>query len=96
MIQLVKWYILAKGTIIVAGVETTKTERATDRSDKPAIFKNYAPFTDCISKINNSQVDNPKDFDVVMPMYNLIKYSDNYSQNLEVYTKFAEMGQKIL
>ena len=44
------------------------------------MFKNYAPFTNCISKINNTQVDNAKDIDIVMAMYNLIEYSDNYSE----------------
>ena len=47
---------------------------------KEIIFKNCAPFTDCISEINNTQVDNAKDLDVVMLMYNLIEYSDNYSK----------------
>ena len=37
-------------------------------------------FTDCISEINNAQLDNAKDLDVMMPMYNLIEYSDNYSK----------------
>ena len=44
------------------------------------MFKINAPFTDCISKINNTQVDNAKYFDVVMPMYNFIEYSDSYSK----------------
>ena len=48
--------------------------------NKTVIFKNCAPFTDCISKINNAQVDNAKDIDIVMLMYNLIEYSDNYSK----------------
>ena len=30
--------------------------------------------------MNNTQIDNAKDINVVMPMYNLIKYSDNYSK----------------
>ena len=38
-----------------------------------------APFTNCIRKMNNTEVDNAKDVDVVMPMYNLTKCSDNYS-----------------
>ena len=38
------------------------------------------PFTDCISEISNTQIHNEKDIDVVMPMYNLIEYSDNYSK----------------
>ena len=41
------------------------------------------PFTDCISAINNTQIDNAKDLDVVMPMCNLIEYSDNYSKTSE-------------
>ena len=45
---------------------------------KKVIFKNCAPFTDCISKINKIQVDIAKDTDIVMPMYNLIECSDNY------------------
>ena len=42
------------------------------------IFENYALITNCISEINNTQIDNAEDRDVVMPMYNLIKYNNNY------------------
>ena len=42
------------------------------------IIKNCVTFTNCISEINNSQTNNAKDIDVVMEMYNLIKYSDTY------------------
>ena len=44
------------------------------------IFKNCAPFTKCISRINGIEIDNAQDIDIVMPMYNLIEYSDNYSK----------------
>ena len=44
------------------------------------IFKNCAPFTNCLSKINNTQIDDAEYIDIVMPMYNLIEYSDNYSK----------------
>ena len=37
-------------------------------------------YTNCISQINNTQIDNAKDTDIVMSMYNLIEYSDNYSK----------------
>ena len=47
---------------------------------KKVIFNNCAPFTNCISKINNSQIDNAQYIDIVMPMYNLIEYSDIYSK----------------
>ena len=44
------------------------------------IFKNCAPFTDCISETNNTQVDNAKHIGVLIPKYNLTEYSDNYSK----------------
>ena len=44
----------------------------------------------------NTQVDNIKDLDVVMPMYNLIEYSDNYLKHLEFHIKFIEMRQMIM
>ena len=43
-------------------------------------FKNCVPFTKCISRINNTAIDNAQDIDIVMAMYNLIKYSYNYSK----------------
>ena len=49
---------------------------------KKVIFKNCALFTNCISKINNTQIDNAEYIDIVMPMYNLTEYSDNYSKTL--------------
>ena len=42
------------------------------------ILKNCAPFSNCISKINNTQIDNAEYTDIVMLIYNLIEYSDNY------------------
>ena len=53
---------------------------ASNNTNKNVILKNSAPFTDCIAKINNTQVDNAKDIDIVMPMYNLIEHTDNYSK----------------
>ena len=42
------------------------------------VFKNNAPFINCISKINGVKIDNAEDLDVVMPMYNLLEYSKYY------------------
>ena len=50
------------------------------KKNKWEIFKTFTLFTDSISEINNTQIDDAKDIDVVMPMYNLIEYSDNYSK----------------
>ena len=73
-------YILVKGTITIAGAGDNAAARQADERDKGVVFKNCAPFTNCISEINNTQVDNTKDIDTVMPMYNLIEYSDNYAK----------------
>ena len=42
--------------------------------------KNNAPFISCISKINDTLIDNAEDLDIVMPMYKLTEYSKNYSK----------------
>ena len=71
-------YILVKGKITVA--DTSAAGAAANSTNKKLIFKNCAPFTNCISEINNTKVDNAKDIDIVMPRYNLIEYRDNYSK----------------
>ena len=53
---------------------------ATNNTNKKVIFKTCAPFTDCIRKINNTEIDNAEYIDIVMPMHNLIEYGDNYSK----------------
>ena len=65
-------YILVKGTITIVGAGATDADGATDRTNEQAIYINCEPFTDCISEINNTQVDNVKYLDVVTPIYNLI------------------------
>ena len=71
-------YILVKGNISVKNNSGAGT--AANNTNKKVIFKNWVPFTNCISKINNTQIDNAEYIDIVMPMYNLIEYSDNYSK----------------
>ena len=71
-------HILVKGTITFN--DTSAARAAANNTNKKVIFKNCASFTNYISEINNTQVDNAKDIDIVMPMYNLIEYSDNYSK----------------
>ena len=81
-------YILAKGTITVPNTEAADADA--NNTNKKVIFKNCVSFINCISEINNTQVDNAKDIDIVMPMYNLIEYSNNYSKtsgNLRQYCK---------
>ena len=70
--------------------------RQTDERDKEVIFKNCAPFTNHISKINNAYIDVPKDLDVVMLIYNLIEYSDNYLETSGSLWKTTDMRQIII
>ena len=73
-------YIVVKGTITIAGAGADAAARQADERNKGVIFKNCAPFINCISEINNTQIDNAKDIDIVMSMYSLIEYSDNYAK----------------
>ena len=70
-------YIHVKGKIKITGAGDNETARRADERNKGVAFKNCAPFTICISEINNNQIDNCTDIDIIMPMYNLIEYSDN-------------------
>ena len=73
-------YILVKGTIIITGTGDDDAAKRLDERNKGVIFKNCAPFTKFISRINNTDIDNAQDIDIVMPIYNLIEYSNNYSK----------------
>ena len=57
-------------------------------ADTRVAFKDYAPFTKCITHINNEHVDNADNLDIIMSMYNLIKYSDNYSDTSRHLSQF--------
>ena len=76
-------YILVKGKITITGEGFDAAARQAHERDKGAAFKNCAPFNNFISEINNTQIDNAKHIDIVMPMYILIEYSDNFSRTSE-------------
>ena len=69
-------YILVTGTITIAAQAGDNP----NNGDKEVVFKNCARFTDCTTEINNTHIDNTKDIDLVMLMYNLIEYTNNYSE----------------
>ena len=58
-------FIVVKGRVSVRGTNDN------NRRNKKLTFKNNAPFRSCISKINNTFMDNAEDLDIVTPMYNL-------------------------
>ena len=81
-------YILVKGNITVNN--TAGDSAAANNTSKKVIFKKCAPFTNCTSKINNTQIGNAEYIDIVMPRYNLIEYSDNH---LEAYGNIVKIYQ---
>ena len=77
-------HIVVKGRIIVTGTNEA------NRRNKKLTFKNIAPFKSCITKINSKFVDNAKNLNVAMLMYNLLEYGDNYSMTLGSLWNFIE------
>ena len=72
---------LSDAYIVIKGIFTvTADERDSDEMNRQVTLKNNTPFISCISKINGVLVDNAEDLDAVMPMYNLLEYSKNYSK----------------
>ena len=59
-----------------------------DRPNRRLIFKSCVPFTKCISKISNTQLDNAKDLDIVVSIYNLLASSTSYSKTLRSLLKY--------
>ena len=70
--------ILVNGTIVVPNMATAAA--VVNNTNKKVAFKNCAPFTDCITEIDHTQVDDAQKIDIVIPMYNWIEYSDAYSK----------------
>ena len=73
-------YIHVKRMITITVAGDSEAARHVDERNKGVAFKNCAPFIICISEINNTQIDSCKDIDIIMPMYNLREYSDNYAK----------------
>ena len=81
-------YILLSGTITITGAGVDAAARQAVEINKGVLFKNCALFTDCIREIKNTQIDNAKGLDILMLMYNSIKYSNNnkkISRSLQQY-----------
>ena len=84
-------YILVKETISVNN--TAAVGAAANNNDRKVIFKNCATFTNCISEVNNTQIDNAKDIDIVMLMYNLPNTMIIMQKQQEVYGNILKIYQ---
>ena len=71
-------YILVSRTKAIDIVGADGNAKLLDERNRGVLFKNCSPFTDYMSEINNTPVDNAEDLDVVTPMFNLLEYSAIY------------------
>ena len=71
----VLWSKLCDCSVVTGTINVTDPDN--NAYDKKLAFKNNAPFTSCITKMNNTLVDNAEDLDILMSMYNLMEYSKN-------------------
>ena len=75
-------YGIVKGTIKITEAGANATVRQGNEKNKQVIHKNCALFNNCVSKVNNNQVDNTKELHIVILMYNLIRYSYDTTKTL--------------
>ena len=73
-------HILVSGTITTDGAGADDNAKRLDERNKVVIFKNCAPFTEGINEISKNEIDNAKYLGVVLPIHNLIEYSNNCSK----------------
>ena len=78
-------YILVTGNITAIGGD----------ANTRVAFKICAPFTKCITHINDEHVDNADNLDIIIPMYNLIEYNENFSDTSESLWQFIRDGQNM-
>ena len=88
-------YLLVTRTITITGTGGDDAAKQLGEKNKGVTFKYCAPFTDCVSEMNNTQIDNAKHIDVVMQMYNFIEYCNNHSKTSGTYGNIIEMKQMI-
>ena len=78
-------HILVTGNITPAGGD----------ANTRVAFKNCVSFTKCVTHVNDEHVDNADNFDITIPMYNLIEYSNNYPDTSGRLWQFKRGGQKM-
>ena len=86
-------YVVVKGDIVLTNANG---RRAIDLKNRFLAFKNNAPFTNCISNVNNVLIDNAEDLYFLMPMYNFLEYIKIIKKQQEVFGIITEMNLTIL
>ena len=88
-------YIPAKETIANNGAGDNDAEKRLDERNKGVIFKNCAPFTKCITRINGTEIDNAQDIDLVMPMHTWLNIEIIIQKYRGLYSNITKMNQMI-
>ena len=88
-------YIPAKETIANNGAGDNDAEKRLDERNKGVIFKNCAPFTKCITRINGTEIDNAQDIDLVMPMHTWLNIEIIIQKYRWLYSNITKMNQII-
>ena len=77
----------------ISGAKIAATGVDANNNDRQVVFNHCALFANCNNKISNTQIYNAKDIDAVMPIYDLIEYSEGHSKHLKVCSNAVEMNQ---
>ena len=88
-------YIPAKETIANNGAGDNDAEKRLDERNKGVIFKNCAPFTKCITRINGTEIDNAQDIDLVMPIHTWLNIEIIIQKYRGLYSNITKMNQMI-
>ena len=88
--------ILVDGTIRIVVERANDAAIEEDRNNKQVVLKNCQQFTSCISKMNNTQMDNIQDLGIVMRKHNLLEYSWDYANHLLMYNNIVDMNKMIM
>ena len=88
-------YTPAKETIANNGAGDNDAEKRLDERNKGVIFKNCAPFTKCITRINGTEIDNAQDIDLVMPMHTWLNIEIIIQKYGWLYSNITKMNQII-
>ena len=88
-------YILVKEELTFTGAGAGAAARQANERNKGVIIKNSTPFIKCKNEINNTKIANAKYIDIVMPIYNLIEYNDNYRKISSSFSTITKMSKVI-
>ena len=89
-------YLLVKGRTTITWADGDAAANQEEEQNKGVIFKNCASFMICKGEINKIGIDNAEDINIVVPLYNMVEYSDNYSKTSGSLWQCYKINQMIM